>query len=143
MQNKIIIKNKDFENNYNLVSLQIEIKEDYISLEDTSSGVYLEEHNKQEFIKALREFADLLDESNNNRKEKFLDAMIDVGILKSWIPIRNDKFEANELYASFIDDVNITKWQEIYKGHNISYEIKGKGLIKAIHFEITKIDEVK
>lgn len=69
MNNKIITKNEDFENHYDLASLQIEIKKDTVNIEDTSSGVYGEEHNKQDFIKALTEFADLLEKSNNHQKQ--------------------------------------------------------------------------
>jgi len=63
MKNKIITEDEDFKGQYNLVSIRIEIKKDTVDIEDTSSGVYGEEHNKQDFIKTLREFADFLEET--------------------------------------------------------------------------------
>ena len=71
-------------------------------------------------------------------KSNYLDSLLETGIKKDWIPIINDEFEYSNLYESFIKDEITIKWQEFYKGYNISYEIKGEGILTAVHIEIIK-----
>jgi len=69
-------------------------------------------------------------------KTKILDGMIDCKVKEFYIDVLDDNFNISDKYASFIEDVNITKWEEIYKNIKIKYEIKGCGIHKALFIKM-------